>query len=72
MVVYLVEILAKMSKVVFQTFLIYNTHFQQSAHLEEEIKMVLSREENRSAILVNLPSDPLPDGKSGLGENNKV
>lgn len=40
--------------------------------MEEEIKMVLSTEENRSVDLVNLPSDPLPDGEAGLGENNKV
>lgn len=33
--------------------------------------MVLSTEENRSVDSVNLPSDPLPNGETGLGENNQ-
>ncbi|XP_028608341.1 interferon-induced GTP-binding protein Mx2 [Grammomys surdaster] len=33
--------------------------------------MVLSTEENRSVDSVNLPSDPLPNGETGLGEKDK-
>lgn len=33
--------------------------------------MVLSTEENRSVDSVNLPSDPLPSGETGLGEKDK-